>query len=79
MEVVVGTRVIRVVDVDDVVDDVVVDVVRGTVVCGAVSSVVVVVSRFRAVVVVRGPSVLTGTRTAGTSSVGGGGWGRTQR
>ncbi len=67
---------VRVVDVEAVVDD----VVKATEVVGTVSSVVVVVLRGRVVVVVgRGAAVLTGTRTAGTSSVGGGGSGRTQR
>ena len=63
------------------VDGAVVDVMRGTdVEGGTVSSVVVVVvSRGRLVVVLRGASVLTGTRTAGTNSVGGGGSGRTHR
>jgi hypothetical protein len=76
VEVVVGTRVVRVVDVEAVVDD----VVKATEVVGTVSSLVDVVLRGRVVVVVgRGAAVLTGTRTAGTSSVGGGGWGRTQR
>ena len=65
--------------VDDV-EGVVVDVVRGTEVGRSGSSTVVVVGPGRvALVVVRGASVGTGTRTAGTSSVGGGGSGRTHR
>ena len=83
MEVVVGTSVIPprtvVVVVDEVVVAVVVDVAAGADVCGVVSS-VVPGSRGRVVVVVaRGATVVTGTRTAGTSWVGGAGSGRTQR
>ena len=66
--------------VDDV-DRTLVDVVVGAEVAGTGSVVVVVVVAMRRVVVVarRTGSVLTGTRTAGTSSVRGGGAGRTHR
>lgn len=65
--------------VDDV-DRTLVDVVVGAEVAGTGSVVVVVVAMRRVVVVGRRTgSMLTGTRTAGTSSVRGGGAGRTHK
>lgn len=65
---------------DDVVRAVLVDVAGSTDLPGDVAPVVVVASRGRVVVVTfLGAAVVTGTRTAGTSWLGGAGSGRTQR